>query len=114
MRISKKHGVNPMLVVCNWCGEQNGEIALLGYIKGDREAPRQGAVNDEPCAKCREQMAQGVTLIEVTNDSTEENLERTGRWSVVDREAINKVVSPPIKDKAFITVEAYEFLGLGG
>lgn len=50
--LSKKHGLNPSMVVCPICGKAEN-VALLGHIKGDREAPRyiQGDICDE-CKSC--------------------------------------------------------------
>ena len=31
--LSPKYGVNPTMPVCFWCGEDRGEIALLGRIE---------------------------------------------------------------------------------
>lgn len=36
--LSKKHGLNPSVMVCPICGKEES-IAMLGYIKGDKEAP---------------------------------------------------------------------------
>lgn len=46
--LSEKHGVNPSITVCPICGKEIG-IALLGKLKGDKEAPRyiQGDICDE-------------------------------------------------------------------
>ena len=54
IRLSDKHGVNPTMGVCMWCGEPTGEIALLGKLKGDVEAPRYSTLSYEPCDKCKE------------------------------------------------------------
>lgn len=50
--ISKKHDLNPSITVCPICGKEK-VIALLGHIKGDKEAPRyiQGDICDECKAK---------------------------------------------------------------
>ena len=87
IRLSDKHGVNPSLGVCAWCGKENGEVVLLGRIKGDEEAPRHVVTHDEPCKKCKEQQAQGVTLIEVEREGGP----RTGRWFVIKREAAERI-----------------------
>lgn len=69
--LSKKHGLNPTIPVCAWCGKDKNEIALLGHI-GDRrkgedlEAPMHCVMDYEPCDHCKEQWGQGVTIIEVT------------------------------------------------
>jgi hypothetical protein len=60
VRLSKKHGVNPCLGICFFCGEDSGEIGLLGLLPGDKEAPRRAILSRDPCPKCRAFMAQGV------------------------------------------------------
>ena len=71
IRLSPKHGVNPTIPICAWCGEQKNEIALLGQI-GDRrkgedlEAPRTCILDYEPCEHCAEQWAMGVAVLEAT------------------------------------------------
>ena len=32
--LSPKHGVNPTIPVCFWCGREKNEVALMGYLKG--------------------------------------------------------------------------------
>lgn len=39
IRVSEKHGVNPSITICPICGKETS-IALLGKLKGDKEAPR--------------------------------------------------------------------------
>lgn len=68
VRLSPRHGVNPTLAVCFWCGEERGDIALLGRIGGreDRQAPHRAVVDFQPCEKCRTSMNSGFTLMEAT------------------------------------------------
>lgn len=35
--LSKKHGLNPSMVICPICDKEES-VAILGYIKGDKEA----------------------------------------------------------------------------
>lgn len=70
IKISPKHGVNPTIPICFFCGEEKQEIALLGKIGGkseDLEAPRHMVLDYEPCDKCKEQMKLGVVLIPVSD-----------------------------------------------
>ena len=105
--LSPKHGVNPSLDTCFWCGEPKG-IALFGRIhekKGDRsdvEAPKNVVMNLEPCDKCKEKFSKGFLLIEVTVDGSRFNGNHafalpsedgttywpTGRWAVVNPAAL--------------------------
>ena len=67
VRLSKKHGVNPTIPVCAWCGEHKNEIALLGKIdKEDSQAPMSCVLDYNPCDKCAEQWSQGVAILEAT------------------------------------------------
>lgn len=49
IRISEKHGVNPSITICPICGKEIG-IALLGKLKGDKEAPMR--MLSDPCDDC--------------------------------------------------------------
>ena len=49
IRVSEKHGVNPSITICPICGKETG-IALLGKLKGDKEAPRR--MLSDPCDDC--------------------------------------------------------------
>jgi len=105
IKLSPKYGVNPTIPVCFFCGEERNEIALLGRIgdgrKGeDIEAPRRMVLDYEPCDKCKEQMARGITMIGVVREdevpdnrppiisSNGENLYPTGSWCVVSESFI--------------------------
>ena len=71
IRISPKHGVNPTIPICAWCGEPKNEIALMGHIgdkrKGeDFEAPRNCILDYVPCEHCAEQWSAGVAILEAT------------------------------------------------
>lgn len=96
IRVSEKHGVNPTLGICAFCGKETGEIALLGRLAGDKEAPKHTILSYEPCKECKEQWAQGVAIIEVSNfpivdgqPPIAEGAYPTGRVVVVKEEALN-------------------------
>ena len=72
IRVSEKHGVNPTMCQCFFCGEVK-HIALMGRLKGDVEAPMSCVMDYEPCDKCAEQMSQGVTLIAVSDVQPKDN-----------------------------------------
>ena len=69
IRVSQKHGVNPTIPICFWCGKEKNEIALLGKLPGDAEAPRSTwLIGDyEPCEKCQRIFEQGVHLVEAAD-----------------------------------------------
>jgi len=45
VRVSKKHGLNPSMEVCFWCGEHTGSVIMFGRVKGDEEAPREAVIS---------------------------------------------------------------------
>lgn len=97
LKLSPKHGLNPVLMVCFLCNEDTGELALLGkFSADDKEAPRRAVIDKEPCAKCREWMKKGVIFIS-TKDGEEgsDNPFRTGGWCVVKDEAVSRMISNP-------------------
>lgn len=98
IKLSPKHGVNPCIPVCFFCGEDKNEVALLGKIGGrgeDLEAPRRAILDYVPCEECQKKFAQGVLLIEVTTypnttgqPAIAEGAYPTGRHAVVKPEAL--------------------------
>lgn len=67
IRISPKHGVNPTIPVCFFCGHEKNELALLGQLKGDVEAPKNAILDYEPCESCQKIFAQGILLVGVSD-----------------------------------------------
>ena len=55
IRLSEKHGVTPTIPVCFGCGKQKNEIALLGRLPNDAEAPMNMVLNYDPCEECLSQ-----------------------------------------------------------
>lgn len=103
--ISRRHGVNPSMTVCMYCGESKG-IALMGRLKHDQKAPERVLVDYEPCDKCKADWAKGVPIIEVTSEPTHkgqppisqgQNVYPTGRYMVMNPEAMDEgyVVGQP-------------------
>lgn len=88
IEISPKHGLNPTIPVCFWCGKEKNEIALLGRIRekttnrfganvtkrdSDIEAPRRMVLDYEPCDGCQKMWDSGVAVIEVQETPTMPN-----------------------------------------
>lgn len=90
IRLSEKHGVNPCIPVCFWCGKSKNEIALLGKLKDDSKAPMNAVLDREPCDECKELMSRGVTLAESSDG--QEPL-HGGRWLVVSDNFIKNAVN---------------------
>lgn len=67
IKLSPKHGVNPTIPICAWCGESKNEIAMLGKIdREDSEAPKNIVLDYVPCDCCAKQWAVGVAVLEAT------------------------------------------------
>ena len=75
IRLSPKHGLNPSMVMCFWCGEEKNELVLLGRMnREDSEAPRKILRDYEPCDKCKELFSHGVHIIGVSETPAIEGL----------------------------------------
>jgi len=107
MRLHPKHGLNPSLDRCFWCGEAVG-VVLLGYNK-DQEAPRDLVSSYEPCSGCKDQMALGVTLMEADNGRRP-----TGRWLVITSEAAERIFGLKDQPEAYVDREIFEKLTKSG
>ena len=83
-----EYGLNPTLCTCFYCGEDTGEIAMLGAsYKG--EAPRRMCLSIEPCDKCKEKFKDKLVLVENTSvDGKSEGI--TGRWLAIPKEYISE------------------------
>lgn len=71
--LSPKHGLNPTIPVCAWCGKHKNEIALMGRIKTevrgeDPQAPMHCVLDYTPCDDCAEQWSIGVAILEATTE----------------------------------------------
>ena len=107
IKISPKHGVNPSLLKCFWCGEDMG-IALMGKLKGDAEAPKYVFGGYEPCGKCKKKFAEGVLLMEADSwpvfegqPAMQKDVYPTGKHLIMKREAAKRIFGLD-GDKAFI------------
>jgi hypothetical protein len=65
IRLSEKHGVNPAIPKCYFCGEDKNEVILAGKMRGDVEAPRGVAWDMNPCDKCEDMMQQGIMVLSI-------------------------------------------------
>jgi len=98
IRLSPKHGVNPCIPKCFVCGEDKNEILLMGRLKGDMEAPKGMVFDQSPCEQCKEYMKQGIILISVDEEKTDDpqNPWRTGGWAVIKQSAVERM---PLDDR---------------
>lgn len=115
--LSEKHGVNPGITQCFYCGEDSGLI-LYGKLKGDAEAPKRVVADYRPCTKCEELMKQGVFLIEVRDGESGDNPYRTGRQWVITEEAVARIFEGAAQQSAlkrrcaFIDQQTANLIGL--
>lgn len=98
IRVSQKHGINPTIPICFFCGKEKNEVVLLGKLPDDAEAPMHTLLNYEPCDDCKKLMEQGVTIIEVIDKPLvknqapiQENHYPTGRWCLVKEKAAKEI-----------------------
>lgn len=65
--ISPKHGLNPTVPVCLYCGKDKDEVAICGKInKQDDQMPMRCVIDALPCDECRKLWSAGVVLIRVS------------------------------------------------
>lgn len=103
LTLHPKHGLNPTMSLCFWCGNETGEIVMLGNaFKG--EAPRTMVLGYNPCPSCAKNFATGVTIIEVSDRPLKENqppMDRegnaypTGRLFVVNADSFSESANLP-------------------
>ena len=98
IKISPKYGVNPTIPVCFWCGKQKNEIALMGRMKDDIEAPKNMVLDYVPCEECQSHMAMGVAVLEASDHPNTEGqppmqkgVYPTSRFVVVTTECADRV-----------------------
>lgn len=121
--ISQKHGVNPTIPICFFCGKEKNEIVLLGKLPHDEKAPMHMCLDYEPCDDCKAKMAQGVTLIVVTETQPADHRKAmmtdkkqkvypTGTWCVITAEAFIRMTDREWKpgDVCYIDMEVYQML----
>lgn len=100
IKISPKHGLNPTIPVCFWCGKQKNEIALMGRMENDIEAPKNMVLDYIPCEECQSHMAMGVAVLEASDHPNTEGqppmqkgVYPTSRFVVVTTECADRVFS---------------------
>lgn len=97
---SPQHGVNPSMALCFFCGESKG-LVMLGKLKDDAKAPREGIYDYQPCDKCAENWKKGTPIIRCTSAPVYdrppivEGAWPTGAWCVID----NAVAEEMLVDK---------------
>lgn len=82
--LSKEHGLNPSITVCPICGKE-GDIAILGYIKGDKEAPRY--IQGDICDKCKARVADNKCFVISVGED-----QRLKRYTIVSKDIFTQKV----------------------
>jgi hypothetical protein len=122
IRLHPKHGVNPTMGVCFWCGQDDGTVVLLGHNRG-KEAQRHTVVTYEPCDTCKDSFSKGFTVVEAdTKPFTEGQppmdakggIFPSGRFVVLTEAGLNRLFNAETvevmkqKKRAFMDVEAFK------
>lgn len=122
IRISPKHGLNPTIPVCFFCGKPKNELVLMGKLKGDAEAPKNVCLDYEPCDACKAMFEGNILLMGVMTTPNgdqppiQDNLYPTGSYVVITREATERVFQEEVaktileKGKAFLEEPALQDL----
>lgn len=93
--------------LCIVCKEPKG-IMLLGHLKDDVEAPREGIYTTEPCDACKEKyLSKGVMILEANTDGVP-----TGDLIIVTEEAFKSFSTMPIPEKRIIRMYSDMFKDL--
>lgn len=120
IQLSEKHGLNPSISLCFFCGGDKNELVIPGKLKGDKEAPKEAVWDKEPCDKCKDYMKKGIILICVDEDKTDDisNPYRAGPFVVASDDFITRsldddsVKSTLESRVAFVPLDAWKLLGL--
>lgn len=104
VKISPRHGLNPSIPICFWCGEEKNEVVLLGKMnKEDSEAPRRILIDYKPCEKCKKAFEQGIQVIGVNTtpffdnqeplkDEGDDRLYPSGAYFIATEQWVNRVI----------------------
>ena len=92
IRVSPRHGVNPSMAMCFFCGKSKG-LVLLGKLPYDEKAPKECIVDYQPCEECAEHWKEGTPIIRCTaaaiydRPPIVEGVWPTGAWCVISNES---------------------------
>jgi len=115
------------LTTCYFCGK--GKDVLIDKRLRESRFPdhgKVGVVDMSPCQECEAFMKQGIILMSIRNETTQEEMQgpipnphRTGGWVVVKEEAVKSAIEDgPMLDFmikhrfGFIADEAWDLFGL--
>lgn len=92
--LSKKHGLNPSMVICPICGKKES-VAILDYIKGDKEAPRY--IHGDICDECKARVADNKCFVISVGED-----QRLKRYTIVSKD----IFTQKVEDCAVLMKEA--------
>lgn len=117
IRLNPKYGLNPTMPQCFVCGEDKGEIALLGNAYKE-EAPMKMVLDIKPCDKCTDKyLKEGVLLVEADRQygkNGKPKMTPTGKFAIIKDQAFNRIFNcalPPQKI-AYMEIGVLEKLNL--
>ena len=108
-----KHGLNPTMGICFWCGKETNEIGLLG-ANGGKEAPRHSVLSYEPCDECKGNWKKGTPVLEASDTPISEKQPEfrggypTGRFLVLRHGALN--IDVPIGSPVYMRSDDFNVL----
>lgn len=123
VRISKKHGLNPSIPLCHYCGKPKNEIILTG-AHGETWAKKHGITDGqmpmyvvvegdiEPCAECKKA---GIGIAEVESET---DFKFTGRVWLISEKCVNEILTDgslktSVLQKRFMVVDKVTAQKLG-
>lgn len=92
--LSKKHGLNPSMVICPICSKEES-VAILGYIKGDKEAPRY--IQGDICDECKAKVADNKCFVISVDED-----QRLKHYTIVSKD----IFTQKVEDCAVLMKEA--------
>lgn len=92
--LSKKHGLNPSIKMCPICGKEES-VAILDYIKGDKEAPRY--IQGDICDECKARVADNKCFVISVGEDR-----RLKRYTIVSKD----IFTQKVEDCAVLMKEA--------
>jgi hypothetical protein len=110
IKLHPKHGLNPTISTCYFCGKEKNELVLLGNSYKE-QAPKNLVINKEPCNTCKDYMNKGTLLISVKDNTDHDNPYRTGKLCVITKDAAKRILNID-SNVAFIEDSVWERIGL--
>jgi len=108
VRLSKKHGLNPTIPVCYFCGRAKNEVALLGAA-GDKiakamgrdsgEMPMHACIDRNPCEECEKLMKDNILFIIVKDGCTNaDELDKRIACAAIPEDIVKKSINADVLD----------------